>query len=313
MVQEGVMEAGNLLSFVIYTVMIGGAIASLGHLYTTIAGAIGATERVKEIMDREQELQITELKNKGNIGGDISFNHVSFQYPSRLDIDVLKDVNLHVPLGSKVALVGTSGSGKSTLVKLLMRFYEPTSGTITVRGEKLPDFEISDLRSSVGIVPQEVILFGGTIRENILYGKPDASQEELESAAKKSNCWEFVNSFPDKFETIVGERGIKLSGGQKQRVAIARTILKNPNILILDEATSSLDAASEKLVQDALDQLMRGRTSIIIAHRLATIKNVDCIYVLEKGEIVESGDHKNLIERSEGIYKNLAKLQFELS
>lgn len=313
MVQRGEMEAGNLLSFVIYTVMIGGAIASLGHLYTTIAGAIGATERVKEIMQRDQELQISEHKGDSNISGSIQFDHVSFQYPSRADISVLKNVNLDIPEGSKIALVGSSGSGKSTVVKLLMRFYDPSNGKITIDDQNLNQFELTDLRSSIGIVPQEVILFGGTIRENILYGKPEANEEELVAAAEQSNSLEFVNSFPDKFETIVGERGIKLSGGQKQRVAIARTILKNPKILILDEATSSLDAASEKLVQDALDTLMAGRTSVIIAHRLATIKNVDIIYVLENGRIVESGDHQKLIERNNGVYKKLAKLQFELS
>jgi len=312
MVQRGEMDSGNLLSFVIYTVMIGGAIASLGTLYTTIAGAIGATERVKDIMSRNTELDISSKKYKANISGDIVFNNVNFQYPSRTEISVLEGVNLEVPIGSKIALVGQSGSGKSTLVKLLMRFYEPIEGEITIDKINLQNIPISELRSSVGIVPQEVILFGGTIKENILYGKPDASEEEILIAAEQSNCLEFINSFPDKFETIVGERGIKLSGGQKQRVAIARTILKDPNILILDEATSSLDAESEKLVQDALNILMKGRTSIIIAHRLATIKNVDCIYVLENGRIIESGTHEDLIVQHEGVYQKLAKLQFDL-
>jgi ABC-type multidrug transport system fused ATPase/permease subunit len=312
MVQRGEMEAGNLLSFVIYTVMIGGAIASLGTLYTTIAAAIGATERVKEIMERDQELTIQSKTGKGLTTGNIYFDKVSFTYPTRENIPVLKNVNLEVKEGTKIALVGSSGSGKTTMIKLLMRFYEPSEGIIRIGNTKLSEVDVSDLRSSIGIVPQEVILFGGTIRENILYGKPDASEEELLAAAEKSNCLEFIDHFPDKFETVVGERGIKLSGGQKQRVAIARTILKDPKILILDEATSSLDAASEKLVQDALDILMEGRTSIIIAHRLATIRNVDCIYVLENGAIIESGNHNSLIDKDNGVYQQLAKLQFDM-
>ena len=312
MVQRGEMDSGNLLSFVIYTVMIGGAIASLGTLYTTIAGAIGATERVKDIMSRDVELDMNSSDKSGNISGDIHFENVSFAYPSRDEVTVLRDVTFDVKKGEKIALVGQSGSGKSTLVKLLMRFYEPIKGKITINDSDLNAFPLGELRTSVGIVPQEVILFGGTIRENILYGNPDASEEEMKAAAEKSNCIEFIESFPDGFDTIVGERGIKLSGGQKQRVAIARTILKDPNILILDEATSSLDAESERLVQEALDVLMEGRTSIIIAHRLATIKNVDCIYVLENGEIKEQGDHDSLIEREDGIYQKLAKLQFDL-
>ena len=312
MVQRGEMDSGNLLSFVIYTVMIGGAIASLGTLYTTIAGAIGATERVKEIMSREEEIEIKESSSEGSISGNINFNEVSFSYPTRDEISVLKDLSLSIKKGEKIALVGQSGSGKSTLVKLLMRFYEPTEGSISINGQELSEYDLNQLRKSVGIVPQEVILFGGTIRENILYGNPSATEKELVDAAKKSNCLEFIDSFPEGFDTIVGERGIKLSGGQKQRVAIARTILKDPKILILDEATSSLDAESERLVQDALDVLMEGRTSIIIAHRLATIRNVDCIYVLEGGRIVEFGDHDALIEKENGIYQKLAKIQFDL-
>ena len=312
MVQRGEMDSGNLLSFVIYTVMIGGAIASLGTLYTTIAGAIGATERVKEIMSRDVEIDMNAKSASGNISGDIGFHDVTFSYPSREEVTVLKDVSIDVKQGQKIALVGQSGSGKSTLVKLLMRFYEPSEGQITIAEKALSSYDLGELRSSVGIVPQEVILFGGTIKENILYGNPDASEEEMKAAAEKSNCLEFINSFPEGFDTVVGERGIKLSGGQKQRVAIARTILKDPKILILDEATSSLDAESERLVQEALDVLMEGRTSIIIAHRLATIKNVDCIYVLENGEIKEQGDHESLLDKEDGIYQKLAKLQFDL-
>ncbi|MEE9372416.1 MAG: ABC transporter transmembrane domain-containing protein [Saprospiraceae bacterium] len=313
MVQRGEMDSGNLLSFVIYTVMIGGAIASLGTLYTTIAGALGATERVKEIMSRDTEIDINSQVNNCNISGDIRFDNVSFYYPSRTEVTVLHDVTLDLKEGNKIALVGQSGSGKSTLVKLLMRFYEPTQGSISISKKLLENYPLNELRASVGIVPQEVILFGGTIRENILYGNPKATEDQVIAAAKKSNCLEFIHSFPDGFDTIVGERGIKLSGGQKQRVAIARTVLKDPKILILDEATSSLDAESERLVQEALDLLMEGRTSIIIAHRLATIKNVDCIYVLDQGRIKEQGTHNALIENENGIYKKLAKLQFDIT
>lgn len=313
MVQRGEMEAGSLLSFVIYTVMIGGAIASLGNLYTTIASALGATERVKEILLRPVEVDIHDDYEPLSIIGDVVFEDVHFSYPSRKEIAVLKGINLHIAPGSKVALVGSSGSGKSTIVKLLMKFYEIDSGQILVDQKPISSYSLSAFRNNIGIVPQEVILFGGTIRENLLYGKPDATDEELIEASKKANCWDFISSFPDQLDTIVGERGIKLSGGQKQRVAIARTILKDPSILLLDEATSSLDAESERVVQLAMENLMENRTSIIIAHRLATIRNVDQIYVLENGTIVEQGSHDQLTQMEDGVYNNLAKLQFDFS
>ena len=313
MVQNGQMDAGSLLTFVIYTVMIGGAIASLGNLYTTIAGALGATERVKEILEKDTELDINETVSALPLKGNITFNNVYFEYPSRKDVAVLQGVDLQIQAGQKVALVGQSGSGKSTIVKLIMNFYPLNEGIISVDGKKIDEYNLGAYRRNIGIVPQEVILFGGTIRENLLYGKPLATEEEVVEAAKKANCWEFISKFPDQLETIVGERGIKLSGGQKQRIAIARAILKDPTILLLDEATSSLDAESEKVVQDAMNVLMEGRTSIIIAHRLATIKNADRIYVIENGRIVESGSHTELTEKDKGVYKNLAKLQFDLT
>ncbi len=313
MVQNGNMEAGSLLSFVIYTVMIGGAIASLGNLYTTIAGALGATERVQKILERPQELSSEGTEEVERIAGSVRFSDVHFSYPSRVDVPVLKGVNIDIGFGDKVALVGQSGSGKSTIVRLLMRFYKLNKGEIKVGDTPIEALDLRSLRRSIGLVPQEVILFGGSIRENLLYGKPDASDDEIIAAAEKSHCWEFINSFPEGLDTLVGERGIKLSGGQKQRIAIARTILKDPSILLLDEATSSLDAESEKLVQEAMDELMKGRTSIIIAHRLATIRNVDRIYVIENGEIAEEGSHMELTKKEDGIYKNLAKLQFNLS
>ena len=241
----------------------------------------------------------------------VSFQNVAFNYPSRPEMAVLKDISFDVKSGEKIALVGQSGAGKSTIVQLLMKYYEVNSGEILVNGQNINKQNVTELRQNIGIVPQEVILFGGTIYENIAYGKPDATENEIFEAARRANALEFVESFPEKFQTIVGERGIKLSGGQRQRIAIARAILKDPAILILDEATSSLDAESEKLVQDALNELMENRTTIIIAHRLATVRNVDCIYVLKEGNIAEIGTHDELVLKNEGIYANLVKLQFE--
>lgn len=313
MVQAGTMEAGDLFTFIIFTGVIGGAIASFGSLYTSIAGAVGATERILEILDRDSELDIVAEEDVQplDVTGNISYKNVRFSYPTRKDVVVLKDLSFDVKAGSKVALVGQSGSGKSTIVQLLMRFYEVDSGIITIDGKDVNDYNIVSLRKNLGVVPQEVILFGGTIRENILYGNPQASEDELIAAARKSNSLEFINGFPEGFETVVGDRGIKLSGGQRQRIAIARAILKNPSILILDEATSSLDAESEKLVQEALNELMKGRTSIIIAHRLSTIRDVDQIYVIDEGRIIESGNHDELTQLEEGAYNNLARLQFD--
>ena len=226
-------------------------------------------------------------------------------------MEVLKGVSLNIPEGKKVAIVGQSGAGKSTIMQLLLQFHFPTSGKIQMDGRDIYDYELESYRHNFAIVPQEVILFGGTIRENILYGKPDASEADIIEAAKQANTWDFISMFPEGLDTIVGERGIKLSGGQRQRIAIARAILRDPSILLLDEATSSLDAESEKVVQEALNRLMVGRTSIIIAHRLATIREVDCIYVLEHGHIVEQGTHEELSARPNGVYSSLAKLQFE--
>lgn len=313
MVSEHKMEVGDLFSFIIYTGIIGGAIASFGNLYTQIVGALGATERVQEILQRNSEVNIEDGKNTDvkQFTGVIEYSEVQFSYPSRKDIEVLKGINIKANKGEKIALVGSSGSGKSTIIQLLMRFYNADGGTIQIDGNEISTYNITALRQNIGIVPQEVILFGGTIRENILYGKPNATEEEVIAAARKSNSWEFISSFPDGLDTIVGERGIKLSGGQRQRIAIARAILKNPSILILDEATSSLDAESEKVVQEALENLMQNRTSIIIAHRLATVRDVDRIYVLENGKIVEEGSHEELYNKENGVYQALAKLQFE--
>ncbi|MEZ5044345.1 MAG: ABC transporter transmembrane domain-containing protein [Saprospiraceae bacterium] len=313
MVMAEDLPKGGLVDFVVFTGIIGGAIASLGNFYTTIVSAIGATERMLEIIGMESELKVpSDYKAPSlTLKGEVVYEDVNFSYPTRKDITVLKKVSFRIEPGRKIALVGASGAGKSTIVQLLLRFYDLDEGRILVDGMDIKSFDISDYRQQIAIVPQEVLLFGGTIRENILYGKPNATAEEIENAAKMANAWDFITSFPEGLETIVGERGIKLSGGQRQRIAIARAILKDPAILLLDEATSSLDAESEKGVQDALNKLMKGRTSIIIAHRLSTIRDVDQIYVIEGGEIIEQGTHEELSVLENGAYNSLAKLQFE--
>lgn len=308
LVASGEMSVGELVSFVLYTTFIGGSIAGLGDIYSQLQKAIGSSERVLEILDEkaEEESGITST----NFLGEIQFEKVRFRYPTRPEVEVLKEVSFHIKPGEKVALAGHSGAGKSTIIQLLSRFYEVDQGSIQVDGREVKDWDLKALRSKIGIVPQEVLLFGGSIRENIAYAKPEASEEEIILAAKKANAWQFIVQFPEGLDTLVGERGVKLSGGQRQRVAIARAILKDPAILILDEATSSLDAESESLVQEALDELMKGRTTLIIAHRLATIRKVDCIYVLSEGKIVEQGSHQELLQNSAGFYSNLVRLQF---
>jgi len=312
MLEAGTITAGELVSFVFYTGIIGASIASLGNFVTELLGAIGATERLMEILDMEPELSYEQMDDApAKIYGNIEYKNVVFAYPTRPDIKVLQGLNLSIQAGQKIALVGASGAGKSTIIQLLQRFYDLESGDIKVDDKSIFDYGVSEYRNNLGIVPQDVILFGGSIKENLLYGKPDASEAELIEAAKISNSWEFISRFPERLETIVGERGVKLSGGQKQRIAIARAVLRNPTILLLDEATSSLDAESESLIQEALNRLMEGRTSIIIAHRLSTIRDVDQIYVIGDGKIIEQGTHLELTAIEDGAYNTLAKLQFE--
>ncbi len=312
MVQSGNMTIGELITFITYMAFIGGSLGSLGSFYTQILSTLGGTERIREILNTEGEFDL-EMANeiKLDVEGYIEYKDVAFSYPSRPDLPILKGINLSVQPGEKIALVGQSGSGKSTIVQLLLRLYDLNGGSISLDGKSIDNFDLTSFRSMMAIVPQEVLLFGGSIKENIAYGRPNASDEEIRKAAELANALEFVEKFPERFETLIGERGIKLSGGQKQRIAIARAILNDPKILILDEATSSLDSESEKLVQDALNNLMQGRTSIIIAHRLSTIIDVDQIYVLENGKIAEQGTHQELTQKEDGAYSNLARLQFQ--
>lgn len=316
LVQSGQMAIGDLFSFIIYTGIIGGAIASLGTFYTQLAGALGATDRILEIMESTPELdhKTNSIESPAAVlHGDIELKNVQFHYPSRPENGVLNGINMHIEKGSKVALVGASGAGKSTIVSMLMRFHDPISGEITIGGVNIKDYDLHAFRKNFATVPQDVILFGGTIRENIAYGKPEASDAEIMEAAEKANAMQFISSFHEGLDTVVGDRGIRLSGGQKQRIAIARAILRDPKFLILDEATSSLDAESEHLVQDALNTLMEGRTSLIIAHRLATIVNVDKIYVLNDGQVIEEGTHNELMSVEDGWYRYLASMQMTKS
>ena len=310
----GEITVGELFTFILYSSYVGASSGGIAELYSQMQKAIGATERVFELLDEvPEQINSDSAKNIEKIKGEVIFQNVAFSYPSRKEIQVLKNVSFKANFGQKIAIVGPSGTGKSTIASLLLRFYDIESGTILIDDKNIYDYELETLRGNMSIVPQDVILFGGTIRENIAYGKPNASNEEIMLAAKQANAFNFVEGFPEKFETIVGERGIKLSGGQRQRIAIARALLKNPSILILDEATSSLDSESEKLVQEALEILMQGRTSIIIAHRLSTIRSADQILVLDNGEIKEQGTHKELIDLENGMYKNLSNLQFSNS
>jgi len=307
------LSTGDLLKFVLYSVFIGGSISGVADLYSDIQKSIGATENLLDILDETSEaLSLESRESIEPIKGDVSFQNVSFSYPSRKDVTVLKDITFSAKHGEQVALVGPSGAGKSTVSALLLRFYDPSGGQIIIDGKDARDYDLTSLRGNMAIVPQEVLLFGGTIRENIEYGKPGATEQEILQAAENANAMEFIGKFPEGLETLVGERGVQLSGGQRQRIAIARAILKNPAILILDEATSSLDAENERLVQEALEKLMQGRTSFVIAHRLSTISHADRIIVIDQGEVKEMGTHEELLERENGIYAQLTRLQINV-
>lgn len=294
--------------FVLFTIMMGASVGSLPDLYANIQKTMGAIENLMEILNDREEAQANSGMRVDGIDGSIQFKDVNFRYAQRDDVQVLKNVSFSIEKNDKIALVGSSGSGKTTIASLMLNFYNVTEGEILMSGTAIDNYDLNYLRSNMAYVPQDVLLFSGSIFENIHFGNPNAAEEEVIEAAKKANAWEFITSFPSGMETEVGDRGIQLSGGQKQRIAIARAILKNPIILILDEATSALDSVSEKLVQEALDVLMKDRTSIVIAHRLSTIKKADMILVLENGVVSESGKHKDLMLNN-GVYAKLVEMQ----
>ena len=312
LMQQGHLSFGDLTAFVVYTAFVGGTMAGFAELYSQLQKTLGATQRVRELLKEPTEnVEITsvELATEFRLQGNVSLQNIGFSYPSRKELAVIKDISIEARSGQQIAVVGPSGAGKSTLVSLLLRFYEPDKGRILFDGREASSIPLTQLRKQMALVPQDILLFGGTILENIAYGLPGAGIEAVHAAARKANAHDFIMSFPEGYETIVGERGVKLSGGQRQRVAIARAILKDPVILLLDEATSALDSESESLVQEALQNLMKNRTSFVIAHRLSTIRNADKIVVLEDGRVKESGTHQELITIAEGLYRNLNKLQ----
>lgn len=310
LVAQGDLILADLLTFIFYTAFIGGSVGGLGDIYAQLQKTIGASDRILEILADPSEMDVTVKEAKPSIEfGKIEIQDVHFSYPSRPSVEILKGISITIEPGQKVAIVGTSGTGKSTLAQLMMRFYQPNAGTICMGGASIQDLDVLTWRKMVALVPQEVLLFGGSIRENIAYGKPDATEEEIHQAAELAYAKEFIEAFPEKWDTLVGERGVKLSGGQRQRIAIARAILKNPHLLLLDEATSALDSESEKWVQSALEELMKNRTSLIIAHRLSTIRSADQILVMEQGKIVEAGTHEILMAKKQGIYQKMVKLQ----
>ncbi|MFV0337364.1 MAG: ABC transporter ATP-binding protein [Chthoniobacterales bacterium] len=313
LVQNGELSFGELTRFSLYTMFIGGSVASFAEVYGQVQKMLGATERVREMFDEPLEIKIAKPDNTTphkRLTGHVTFDKVSFRYPSRPELNVLKSISLQATPGEKIALVGASGAGKSTIVSLIPRFYEPETGQILLDNIPASTIPLPELRSNIAVVPQEVLLFGGSIEENIRYGRPNATKEEILEASRQAACDEFINKFPEGYETRVGDRGVKLSGGQRQRIALARAFLKSPSILILDEATSSLDSESEWLIQQALEKLLEGRTAFIIAHRLSTIRKVDRIYVIDEGKVIEQGRHEDLLAQPDGTYRRLHEMQF---
>jgi ABC-type multidrug transport system fused ATPase/permease subunit len=308
MVHSGELAAEKLNEFILYALFIGGSIGGLANVYAQLQKAVGATETIFGLLDEQPEFDEGELEKANVEVGTLRATDLKFSYPSRPDVEVLKGINFELERGQTLALVGKSGSGKSTLAHLLMRFYEPTSGELSSAGAPLSQFSLGSWRNQLALVPQDVLLFGGSIRENIQYGDTNASEERIIEVAKQANAWDFIQGFPEGLDTTVGERGVQLSGGQRQRIAIARALLNDPQLLILDEATSALDSESEYLVQDALNKLMMGRTSVVIAHRLSTIRGAHQILVMDEGQIVERGTHDALIAQ-QGTYAELVRLQ----
>ncbi len=309
LVRTGDMTFGDLTQFLLYTLFVGGAVGSFAELYAQLQRTVGATERVRDLLREPPEAAGPAAGPP--ITGAVRLEQVEFAYPSRPDLPVLRGLTLEAAAGQRVALVGPSGAGKSTVINLLLRFYDPAAGRVLIDGRDARDYPLAGLRARLAVVPQDVLLFGGSIADNIAYGRPGASAAEIEDAARQANAHEFIAGFPEGYQTVVGERGVKLSGGQRQRVAIARAILRDPAILLLDEATSALDSENERLVQQALDRLMAGRTSVIVAHRLSTVRRADRIYVIKDGQVAEAGTHAELLARDGGVYRTLSELQFD--
>ena len=302
------LTTGDLVAFIMYALNVARSVSSLSRLYTTYNSAVGASEHIFELLDTRSELEDPETSVAvDDVRGAVTFENVWFAYNE--GTPVLQDISLHAEAGQTIALVGPSGAGKTTLLNLIPRFYDPDTGRILIDGIDLRDVRRHELRAHMAVVPQDVHLFNASVADNIRYGLLDASDEEIEAAARMGNAHEFITEMADGYDTVVGERGVRLSGGQKQRLSIARAALRKPVVLLLDEATPSLDSASEVLVQQALDRLMRGRTTFIIAHRLSTVLHADCIFVLDQGRIVQRGTHLELIER-DGLYRQLSAIQF---
>jgi ABC transporter fused permease/ATP-binding protein len=327
LMQSGQLSHGQLTTFTLYTLFVGGGVSSFAEVFSQLQRTLGANERVQELLREEGEIAAVEtrkgaggssalpapagkINSHTRLRGEVAFENVSFSYPSRPDLPVLRRLSLAARPGEKIAFVGPSGAGKSTIIALLLRFYEPNAGRLLLDGSNARELDLAAIRGNMAIVPQEVLLFGGSIRDNIRYGRPGATEEEIFAASQRAHCQEFISRFPEGYSTLVGERGVKLSGGQRQRIAIARALLKDPAILILDEATSSLDSESEALIQEALAELLRGRTAFLIAHRLSTVRQCDRICVIENGTLVESGTHSELMLQPGGTYRRLAELQF---